>query len=611
MGSRKPLSPEELVVAVLQDPERPFQTDIDINIRFVLDTCKNLIKVEHNGLDTFKNLIKVEHNLDAQEICRFAHLSVQEYLEIHHYTKEEATNFVLGVHVQYWFREQGLTSHMPRSWHRRMSEWYMLVKSLDGRVSPATSRLIEQFLGGPLATSLPYRRWGDYLCNRRPHQLRYIRRITELDITGLREKGFHCAWVGCVALGLIDILRRWLETQAIRPEDMVHENMSALGLAWEWKQDQIWDLLVGFRVGVNLPMRRHNNPLHEVLRRWPEMNNKVLHLLQNGADPNIKYAGLSTPLHPAAGRADATLCRLLLEHGADPNINHHDLGAPLHVAAKAGDLAVCALLLEHGADPNIHSYYRGVPLHVAAQNGRIAVCELLLDFHADVDSIGFLLETPLQVAATFGHAALCALLLRRGADVNRRGGQYGTALLAAVAHIPITSRGSANSRSIIQLLLDAGADVNATAPARPGGGASAMTALHKVASQEGTADFAAADIAAALIARGARVDAVAPGYGTPLQAALRVHGADSAVVRVLLRAEAVAAAGLDRGARSERSWKFLDDDDDNNNDNENDNNDDNNDDDNDDNIDNDNDDDNDDDDKLGVERFYRYLLGGR
>lgn len=63
-----PLTPEQLVEAVCQDPETDAIDCVDINIDDVLGACYNLLFV-----DPYKRL------------CRFSHLSVQEYFENRHW----------------------------------------------------------------------------------------------------------------------------------------------------------------------------------------------------------------------------------------------------------------------------------------------------------------------------------------------------------------------------------------------------------------------------------------------------------------------------------------------------------------------------------------------
>ena len=68
MCSCSPLSPAELVAAVCQDPDTDKVDEIDINIDIILIECQNLIVVDQE-----------------LDVCRFAHFSVQQYLEEHHW----------------------------------------------------------------------------------------------------------------------------------------------------------------------------------------------------------------------------------------------------------------------------------------------------------------------------------------------------------------------------------------------------------------------------------------------------------------------------------------------------------------------------------------------
>ena len=63
--------------------------------------------------------------------------------------------------------------------------------------------------------------------------------------------------------------------------------------------------------------------------------------------------------------------------------------------------------------------------------------------------------TALHAAAAAGRESVVQLLLEKGADVNAQGGQYGNALHAAVL---------GGHKRIVQLLLEKGADVNALGP---------------------------------------------------------------------------------------------------------------------------------------------------
>ena len=116
MCSWRPLSPSELVVAVVQDPEVGFLIDDDVDIDYVLDACHNLVvvagnpeasegignkligaKLHYMGDYTFKEIENSKKAVNSISICRFSHLSVQEYLEDHHWTIQEANEFMAGI----------------------------------------------------------------------------------------------------------------------------------------------------------------------------------------------------------------------------------------------------------------------------------------------------------------------------------------------------------------------------------------------------------------------------------------------------------------------------------------------------------------------------------
>lgn len=73
MCSAKPLSSDTLVAAVCQDYTSDHINEVDIDIDFVLGACQNLLVVDQKLNE-----------------CRFSHLSVQEYLENHHWRYNEA-----------------------------------------------------------------------------------------------------------------------------------------------------------------------------------------------------------------------------------------------------------------------------------------------------------------------------------------------------------------------------------------------------------------------------------------------------------------------------------------------------------------------------------------
>ncbi|KAF5713143.1 ankyrin repeat-containing protein [Fusarium globosum] len=124
MASRRPLHPFELAIAVAQHPSHEFILDQDVDIAYVLEACQNLLiftdgseergiaseikKEPYLGGYLYKEVDNIrsspakviwEHKFGVTKdsICRFAHLSVQEYLETKHWSSTEAHDFLAGI----------------------------------------------------------------------------------------------------------------------------------------------------------------------------------------------------------------------------------------------------------------------------------------------------------------------------------------------------------------------------------------------------------------------------------------------------------------------------------------------------------------------------------
>eukprot|EP00727_Mastigamoeba_balamuthi_P013711 m51a1_g8963 hypothetical protein (289) ;mRNA; f:1064655-1065521 len=210
------------------------------------------------------------------------------------------------------------------------------------------------------------------------------------------------------------------------------------------------------------------------------------------ADPRdpAEVARHDTPLCAALRAGADESARLLLECGAScehlgrsPSLR--GVCTPLGVCADAGNLAGARALLDAGADPNAET--------------------LLTDYNDGCTS-------PLYVAAVQGRAAMLRALADRGATVGAN------RALRAVCAAPEGTRG------VVQALLDAGADPDAASR-----GCSAL---------EVAAEYAAPDVVALLLARGA--DPNSRGHrGTPLQRACRRRVGAWVVAGLLVRSGAV------------------------------------------------------------------------
>jgi ankyrin repeat protein len=72
-------------------------------------------------------------------------------------------------------------------------------------------------------------------------------------------------------------------------------------------------------------------------------------LLEHGANVNVTYAFLGTPLINAIFKCDADLVKLLLQHGADPNLPDSKGRTPLFYAASTNQHEIVKLLKQYGA----------------------------------------------------------------------------------------------------------------------------------------------------------------------------------------------------------------------------------------------------------------------
>ena len=130
-------------------------------------------------------------------------------------------------------------------------------------------------------------------------------------------------------------------------------------------------------------------------------------------------------------------------------------GYILQDAASRGYEMVVRLVLDMGVDINAQSEVYGNALHAAISSGKQTIAELLIRNGADVNCEGGKYGSALQAgAARNGMDPIVKLLLEKGADVNTHGGEHGTALVAAA---------KIDNVATLRLLINAGADVNATA----------------------------------------------------------------------------------------------------------------------------------------------------
>ncbi|MEN1680008.1 MAG: ankyrin repeat domain-containing protein [Planctomycetota bacterium] len=208
----------------------------------------------------------------------------------------------------------------------------------------------------------------------------------------------------------------------------------------------------------------------------------VAKALNEGLDPNARDEWGDPLLYSAVGEGEESvaICKLLIERGADVNIKNKEYASTVvGNAAYVGNEPLVDLLIKHGADINATDRYGSTavddaafggqkamveklerlgvkskyPLHVAAGIGDVAAIERLTAGKHKVDEVfrGWR-NTPLAFAVAGNQPEAARLLLGMGANPN----------VPDVNHeFPLSLAVWAESSEMCELLIEAGADVNA------------------------------------------------------------------------------------------------------------------------------------------------------
>ena len=270
---------------------------------------------------------------------------------------------------------------------------------------------------------------------------------------------------------------------------------------------EIARLLIGGGADISVADKNRQTPLHHAVESGHEVVARLL--IGGGAEVATADEDGKTPLHLAARKGYEAVARLLIDGGADVSVASKDGQKPLYHAMVNGHEAVARLLIGEGADVTTADKDVWTLLHLAARKGYEAVARLLIDGGTDVSVANKNGQTPLYHATAKGHEAVARLLIGEGADVTTADKDGLT---------PLHFAAWKGYEAVARLLIDEGADV-ITADKN------GWTPLH-LAAQEG---YEA--VARLLIDGGADVSAADKNGWTPLHVAAPIG--NEAVARLL------------------------------------------------------------------------------
>lgn len=190
-------------------------------------------------------------------------------------------------------------------------------------------------------------------------------------------------------------------------------------------------------------------------------------LLCRGADPLLRDHQGQTPLTLAARQGHVGVLQVLLDWAQDQHgleaaavrnmLEHSDTEGwtALRSAAWGGHVEAVRLLLEATVEVDGYDAEGRTALRAAAWGGHEEILLTLLDHGAQVDKVDREGRTPLIAATFMGHREAVEILLDAGAEADLADGDGRTALSVAAQCVPSGGRGYGE---VVSLLLERGSD---------------------------------------------------------------------------------------------------------------------------------------------------------
>jgi len=148
--------------------------------------------------------------------------------------------------------------------------------------------------------------------------------------------------------------------------------------------------------------------IHAIRNNWP---NIIKHLIESGADINIRDIDGSTPLHIATNSSNIDIVKYLILSGADINQVDNYGRTPLYNATIQSNIDMIKYLVESGANIDACNANGFTSLHLAAivtQN--LDIVEYLLDSGIDKEYRNIYADTAADTATEFDHGDIAEFI---------------------------------------------------------------------------------------------------------------------------------------------------------------------------------------------------------
>ena len=157
----------------------------------------------------------------------------------------------------------------------------------------------------------------------------------------------------------------------------------------------------------------------------------------------------NTALHVAVGKQHANVVQLLIDAGAHIESRNNVGRTPLHIASSAGALNMVKLLVGVGANVCVADEDGMTCLAIASVEGYIRTVRYLVSLpDVDVAKTDLYGNTALHLAAREDHADVVQLLIDAGADIE-----------SSMGYTPLCAASSEGALDAVKLLVRAGANV--------------------------------------------------------------------------------------------------------------------------------------------------------